>query len=56
MNGFPIGTKRLKVQHKRVSYDESSSSNMMMGGGVSHLHTVEFDSEINHNILTPRNR
>ena len=31
MNGFQIGSKRLKVQHKRTGYDEDSSNNYGMG-------------------------
>jgi hypothetical protein len=33
MNGFQIGSKRLKVQHKRTGYDDESSGQYSMGGG-----------------------
>lgn len=32
MNGFQIGSKRLKVQHKRTGYDEDPPGNYGMGG------------------------
>jgi hypothetical protein len=33
MNGFQIGSKRLKVQHKRTGYDDDFSNMYSMGGG-----------------------
>ena len=35
MNGFQIGSKRLKVQHKRTGYDDDSSGSYGAGSGMN---------------------